>query len=48
MLNKEVGTIEDAIEYFNSHPALFEKEENDKGHMERVMAVLTQDNMENL
>lgn len=42
MLSKEVGTLQDVIEYFNSHSSLFEREDHDKGHMERVMAVLTQ------
>lgn len=48
MFSREVGTLDEAIEYFNTHPHLFEREDYDKGHMERVMAVLTQENMEHL
>ena len=43
---EEVGTVDDVISYFNENRHLFENDGNDKAHMERVMAVLTQDNME--
>lgn len=44
----DVGTISETIHYFKTHTYLFEQEENNKSHMERVMAVLNQDNMEHL
>lgn len=46
MDTEDVGTINDVITYFNENRHLFENDGNEKAHMERVMAVLTQENME--
>lgn len=40
-----LGTVSDLIDYFNLNRHIFEKEKNNKEHMERIMSMLSQENM---
>jgi hypothetical protein len=40
------GTVSDLMEYLNLNRQIFEKERTNKEHMERIMSMLTQENME--
>ena len=41
-MEANLGTVDDLTEYFNLNKHIFEKEKNNKEHMERIMAMLTQ------